>query len=212
MDDKESYAWFALKSCGAIKEGHFVYASDNHGSVYVNKNAVFLHTQKTSDLCQIIAERFADYDIEVVIGPVVGGAILSQWVAHHLSKLYGKEVLSVYADKTDTGGFVIKRGYDKLIAGKRVLVVEDVLTTGGSAREVIETTRAVGGEVIGIGVLCNRGAVTPKDLADVPELFTLVDVKFDAWDEKECPLCAKGVPINPDAGKGREYLASKVSQ
>lgn len=107
--------------------------------------------------------------------------------------------------------FVIKRGYDKVITGKRVLVVEDVLTTGGSAREVIEAVRALDGEVVGLGVLCNRGGITAEDVGGVPELFALVNVKLDAWDEAECPLCAKGVPINTDVGKGREFLARKAA-
>jgi orotate phosphoribosyltransferase len=90
--------------------------------------------------------------------------------------------------------------------------VEDVLTTGGSARRVVEATRAIGGKVVGLGVLCNRGGVTPQDVANVPELFALVNVKMNAWDEAECPLCAQGVPINTDVGKGREYLARKQGQ
>ena len=106
-------------------------------------------------------------------------------------------------------GFVIKRGYDKLIKGKRVLVVEDILTTGGSVKKVIEATRAIGGEVVGLGVLCNRGGIMPQDVGNVPKLFSLVNIKLDAWSEADCPLCAKGVPINTDVGKGREFLARK---
>jgi orotate phosphoribosyltransferase len=88
-------------------------------------------------------------------------------------------------------------------------VVEDVLTTGGSAKKVVEATRELDGTVIGLGVLCNRGGITPKDVADPPRLHALVNVTLDAWDEAECPYCASGVPINTDVGKGREYLARK---
>jgi len=147
-----------------------------------------------------------------VVAPAVGGTILSQWVAHHLSDLVGREVLAVYADKAEGDEFVIKRGYDKLVSGKRVLVVEDVLTTGGSAKKVVDVVRQIGGEVIALGVLCNRGGITPQDVSDVPELFALVNVSLDAWDEAECPLCAQNVPINTDVGKGREYLAKKAQQ
>ncbi len=107
------------------------------------------------------------------------------------------------------GSFVFKRGYDKSIAGKRVLMVEDVLTTGGSIKKVIEATRALGGSIHGLGVLCNRGGITPKDVADPPKLFALVNVKLDAWDEANCPLCAQNVQINTEVGKGKEYLARK---
>jgi len=193
-----------------IANSHIVYTSGKHGTAYVNKDAVYPHTRETSDLCRAIAAQFANDNVETVIAPAIGGVILSQWVAHHLSEITKREVLGVYAEKMETGdAFIIKRGYDKLVAGKNVLVVEDVLTTGGSAKKVIEATRALGGNVIGLGVLCNRGGITPKDVADPPKLFALVNVKFDAWDEAECPLCAKNVPINTDVGKGREYLARK---
>lgn len=106
--------------------------------------------------------------------------------------------------------FVIKRGYGKLVAGNKVLVVEDILTTGGSARRVIEATRALSGYVVGLGVLCNRGGITPKDVGGVPKLFALVNVKLDSWDEASCPLCKQGVSINTDVGKGKDFLARRV--
>lgn len=209
-----------------ISNSHIVYTSGKHGTAYVNKDAVYPYTFETSALCRAIAERFVDDHVGIVIAPAVGGVILSQWVAHHFTKLYGRVVFGVYAEKentaipdpegknrlcfAETGNFVIKRGYDKRIVGKRVLVVEDVLTTGGSARKVVEAVRAIGDNVIGLGVLCNRGGITAQDIADVPKLEALVNVKLDSWDEADCPLCAQGVPINTDVGKGREFLARKL--
>ena len=200
-----------LEAVGAIlTNDHFVYASGKHGSAYVNKDAVYPHTAETSRLCRAIAERFVDDNVQVVIAPAIGGVILSQWTAHHLSEMNGHEVFGVYAEKSEGGdAFVIKRGYDKLIAGKNVLVVEDVLTTGGSAKKVVEATRAIGGNVVGLGVLCNRGGITPQDVADVLKMTALVNVKLDAWDEATCPLCEQNVPVNTDVGKGREFLAHK---
>lgn len=232
-----------------ITDSHIVYTSGKHGSAYVNKDAVFPHTKTTSALCQAIAEEFADDGVEVVVAPAIGGVILSQRVACHLTTITGREVLGVYAEQEERfvmeasrseiriplpegtfdrenekdaivlplgaklfvrmPAFIIKRGYNRLVPGKRVLVVEDVLTTGGSVKKVIEATRAIGGIVVGLGVLCNRGGITPQDVADVPRLFALVNVKLDAWDEADCPLCAKGVPINTDVGKGGEFLARK---
>jgi len=132
----------------------------------------------------------------------------------------GRKLIARFAPKTyqltrmlakvESGdAFVIKRGYDKLVAGKDVLVVEDVLTTGGSANKGVEATLALRGNIVGLGVLCNRGGITPQDVADPPKLFALVNVKLDAWDEAGCPLCAQNVPINTDVGKGREFLARK---
>ncbi len=195
-----------------ITKSHIVYTSGKHGTAYVNKDAVYPHTLDTSRLCAEIAESFRGDMVEVVIAPAIGGVILSQWTAHHFTLMdrQNREVLGVYAEKSEGGdAFVIKRGYDKLIAGKRVLVVEDVLTTGGSAKKVIEAVRAIGGNVVGLGVLCNRGGIMPQDVADPPKLTALVNVTLDAWDEADCPLCAENVPINTDVGKGREFLARK---
>lgn len=217
-----------LKSVEAvIANDHLVYTSGRHGSAYVNKDAVYPHTKQISLLCEEIAYQFAGAGVDVVIAPAVGGLILSQWVAHHLSEMTGYEVLGVYAEKEkvaipdpegkdrkcffETGDFVIKRGYDKLIPGKRVLVVEDVVTTGGSAKKVVGAVRKLGGEVVGLSVLCNRGGVTPENVADPPELFALVNVTMDSWPEEECPLCKQGFPVNTDVGKGREFLAKKKS-
>lgn len=193
-----------------ITDSHIVYTSGKHGTAYVNKDAIYPHTAETSRLCRAIAEQFADENVEVVIAPAIGGVILSQWTAHHLSEITGREVFGVYAEKTENeDGFVIKRGYDKLIANKNVLVVEDVLTTGGSAKKVVEATRVLGGNVIGLGVLCNRGGIAPENVANPPKLFALVNVKLDAWDEAECPLCAQNIHVNMDVGKGREFMARK---
>ena len=215
-----------LTEVGAvITNSHIVYTSNRHGATYVNKDAIYPHTAQTSRLRHAMAERFADDNVEIVIAPAIGGVILSQWTAHHLSEITGREVFGVYAEKevlaipspkrknrlcyAETGNFVIKRGYDEIVAEKNILVVEDVLTTGGSAKKVIETVRALGGNVIGLGVLCNRGGITAQDVGNVPKLTALANMKLDAWDEADCPLCAKGIPVNPDVGKGKEYLARK---
>lgn len=152
--------------------------------------------------------------VQVVVGPEKGGIILSQWTAFWLQTWNTthdvEEVLGVYAEKTG-GCFVFNQEYGKLVTGKRILVVEDVLTTGGSVKKVAEAVRVYGGDVIGVGALVNRGGVTPKDI-NVPKLFSLVNAKFDAWlldvwNETNCPLCKQNIPINTDIGHGREFLA-----
>ncbi len=191
-----------------ITNSHFVYTSGKHGPGYVNKDAVNPHPAVMSRLCHAIAERFADDSAGVVIAPAIGGAILAQWTAYHLSEMFDREVLAVYAEKSDDGNaFVIKRGYHKLVAGKRVLVVDDILTTGGSAKGVVAAVRLYNGYVVGLGVLCNRGGIAPPEVGGVPKLEALVSLTLDAWDAAECPLCARNVPINTDVGHGREFLA-----
>lgn len=189
-----------------ITNTHVAYTSGKHGSAYVNKDAIYPYTDKISEICQALAFHFADREIEVVVGPEKGAIILSQWVAHHLSNLTGRPVLAVYAEKADDNQFVIKRGYDKLVAGKRILVVEDILTISGSVRKVVEAVKKIGGEIIGVGAICNRGQVGPEDIGQVPELFALLNIVLEARDEADCQLCRDNVPINTEVGKGREFL------
>ena len=212
------------KTRAVITNSHVVYTSRKHGSAYINKDAVYPHTMETSRLCKMVASEFSGDNIDVVIAPAVGGVILSQWTAHHISSLTGYEVLGVYAEKeivpipdpenkerscyVETGNFVIKRCYDKLISGKRVLVVEDIINTGGSVKKTILATRKYGGTVVGVGALCNRGGITAQDLS-ILKFVSLMEIKLDAWDENTCPLCKDGVPINVSVGKGREFLERK---
>ncbi|HRP59348.1 MAG TPA: phosphoribosyltransferase family protein, partial [Vicingus sp.] len=146
-----------LKSVNAvITDDHFVYTSGKHGSVYINKDALYPHTKLASQVGKMFAEQTTDLEIDVVAAPALGGIILSQWTANHLSQLKGKEILGVYTEKDEQKNQVFTRGYDKLVTGKKVLVIEDLTTTGGSVKKVVDTVRQVGGEVVIVGVMVNR--------------------------------------------------------
>ncbi len=200
-----------LRGVGAVITGsHVVYTSGMHGSAYINKDAVYPYTHIISRLCEEIAQRHLYDNVDVVVAPAVGGVILSTWTAHHLSVRSKREIFGVYAEKVPgTSRFALNRGYDKIVAGKNVLVVEDVLTTGGSAKAAVEAARACYGTVVAVAALCNRGGVTSEDLGMVPRLTALVTVSMSMHQAESCPLCAAGVPINTDVGKGREFLAAK---
>jgi orotate phosphoribosyltransferase len=195
-----------------LRDTHVVYTSGRHGTTYVNKDAIYPNTEAVSALCAAIAAHFADAGIaiDVVAAPALGGIILSQWVAHHLTA-GGRRALAVYAEKAEPEGFAFRRGYDRILQGRRVLVVEDILTTGGSLRSVIEGVRRAGGEVVGAAALCNRGGVRASEVGDPPELFALVELSLESWDEQECPLCASGMPVNTEVGKGAEFVRLRRS-
>lgn len=198
-----------------ITDSHFVYSSGRHSSVYINKDALYLHTERISKLCQLMAGLYDADQIDVVVGPVLGGIVLSQWVAHHFNtnRSLG-ETLAVYAEKEADAAdktFSFHRGYDRFIPGKNILVVEDVLTTGGSARQVIELVRQHGGNVIGLSALCNRGNVQPSDVGNIP-VHTLITIPLETYTEEECPFCQEGVPINTEQGKGRAFLARQKKE
>lgn len=197
-----------LQNVGAFRAGHFVFTSGRHSDSYVTKDALYPYTHETKRLCHELASRFKDAGIEAVIGPAVAAAILAQWTAYHLTEFAGKDIFATYADKDGDGGFIIKRGYDKIIAGKKTLVVEDLTTTGGSIKKVVEAARGKGAEIVGVGVLCNRGEVT-AEMVGVSRLESLLCVQLDSWDAAECDLCKRDIPVNTDFGHGKAYLAAK---
>ena len=137
-------------SSGALLDGHFLLASGRHSSRYIEKFRVLEQPQLASRLCGEIARRFANDEITTVVGPVTGGILLAFDVARQL------ECRAVYAERDDSGnGFALRRGF-QIARGERVLVVEDIVTTGGSAKKVVELVRSLGGEVVGVGLLCDR--------------------------------------------------------
>ena len=128
MDIEKEVLEILKRTEAVITDSHIVGTSGRHMSVYINKDAIYPHTQETFELCRLFAEKVKDLEIEAVVGPVIGGVILSQLVAYHLSILKNKDILGLYAEKTPEGGMTLisRRNYDQLVKGKKVLVVEDI--------------------------------------------------------------------------------------
>ena len=205
--DEEEVRQILSDSQAVIINSHVVYTSGRHGSDYFDENVVYPNTQDTARLCEGMAERSAKLGVEVVIGgPEQGGVILSQWTAYYLDSPE-HPVKAVYAEKC-SGIFTLKDGWHELVHGKNVLVVEDVLNTGGSVKKVINLVRKVGGNIVGVAVICNRGGITCTDL-DAPQLSQLLNVTFDSWKKENCHLCDVGVPINTSVGHGKQFLARR---
>jgi orotate phosphoribosyltransferase len=198
-----------LQDVGAFRAGHFVFTSGLHADTYINKDAIYPHVGDVSRLCEEMAQRFQDENVEVVIGPAYGAIILSTWTAHHLTKLLNREVLGVYADKGAEKTFIIRRGYDRLISGKRTLIVEDLTTTGGSIKRMVEAAQGAGANVVGAIAIANRGNVTPEQVGNPPRFEALVDLALNQWPEEKCILCERGIPVNTDIGHGAEFLKKK---
>lgn len=198
-------------SVGAVATGgHYVYAGGDHGAVYIKKRLIFAHPDRIDFLCRMIAEEFCGCDVDAVIGPMTGGAVLSRGVARHLVFLQDRSVHAVYAEKSPDGKyFSIPREDRGFISGMRVLVVDDILTTGGSVRKTVDAVRAAGGDVVGVGALWNRGAVTPRDVGGVPIVFSLINVSIPQWNEASCPLCRENKLINTDLGHGADFLSRR---
>ncbi|MBI3231544.1 MAG: phosphoribosyltransferase [Candidatus Doudnabacteria bacterium] len=199
-----------LKKTGAVVvDSHFVGTSGRHFAVYINKDALYPHGQETSKIAKIFAGKAKDLGVEVVVGPALGGIILAQWTAHELSAITGIDVMGVYTEKTEGGGQALKRGYDNLVKGKKVLIVEDLTTTGDSAKKVVEAVQAARGLVAAVSVMVNKSPQTVNaEFFGVPFL-PLAELPVPNYEAAECPLCKSGVLINTTVGHGKKYLEAK---
>lgn len=196
-----------LKSVGAIvSDSHFVGTSGRHMDTYITKDALFPHVNDVAQVCGMFAEKNKNLDIDVVAAPALGGIILAQGVAYELSKIKNKEVLAVFTEKTIDNDQVFTRGYDNYVKGKKVLVLEDLVTTGGSVKKVIASVKKAGGDVVAVSVMVNKN---PKEInADTfGVLFnSLGELEVETYKKEECLLCKNNVPMNTRFGHGKnEY-------
>jgi orotate phosphoribosyltransferase len=178
-----------FKDAGAMLDGHFLLTSGLHSPVYWEKFRILQYPHHTTRLCQLIAEHYKDQNVEVVAGPTTGGIILAFEVARQLG------IRCIFAEKEDKIR-IFRRGLS-LEQGDRVLIVDDVFTTGGSIREVIEAVNKLKGNIIGIGVLVDR---TQQKIDFGIPLFSCLNVNTVTYNPSECPLCASGIPLVKPGG------------
>ncbi|WP_110956162.1 orotate phosphoribosyltransferase [Anaerosinus massiliensis] len=170
---------------GAILEGHFLLTSGLHSPMYVEKFQVLQHPKYTEQLCKALADKFANEKIEVVIGPVTGGVLL----AHEVGKALGTR--AIFTER-ENGKMTLRRGF-KIAEGERVLIVEDIVTTGGSIKEVLDVVKEQGGNPIGIGMLVDRSG--GKVSFDEVPYKALLNLEVTTYQPDQCPLCEKGQPM-----------------
>lgn len=181
-----------FERAGALLRGHFTYTSGRHGAEYLEKFRLLEDPEATTALCGLIAARFVGAGVELVAGPTTGGIILAYEVARQLG------VRAVYAERGEAGNRVLRRGF-AVRPGERVLVVDDIATTGGSVREMLACLAAAGGAVVGVGVLADR---TGGRLDVAVPFFACLTVDFPSFDPAECPQCAAGIPVSAPRGSG----------
>ena len=179
-----------FEKSGAILKGHFLLASGLHSPVYWEKFKVLQFPNYTERLCHMISNHFVKQGIQVVAGPTTGGIILAFEVAKQLG------VRGIFAEKEGTTGRVFRQGFS-INLGERVLIVDDILTTGGSIREVMAAVANQGGIIVGIGVLVDR-AEQRVDFG-VP-LFSCHRAITVTYAPANCPLCAKQIPLVKPSG------------
>ena len=191
MSLSESEISDIFKKTGALLQGHFLLTSGRHSNVYFQCAKVLQYPEYTEQICSNIAEHFKTFEIDTVISPAIGGIIVGQEVARQLNKR------SVFAEREDKT-LVLRRGFS-LEKDEKVLVCEDVVTTGGSVFEVIEIVKNAGAQVAGVGFIVDRS--NGKVKFGFPQYSTM---KMDAvsFSPDECSLCKQGIPfVKPGSKK-----------
>jgi orotate phosphoribosyltransferase len=174
-----------FEQAGAVQKGHFKLTSGVHSDTYIQCAQVMQHPEFMHNLCSELGKKFRGDDIDVIVGPAIGGIIM----AHVMARVLGPWVRAIFTER-ENGKMTLRRSFE-IIQGEKVLVVEDVTTTGSSVREVIDIVNSRQGKVVGVGVLIDRSG-GKVDFGIKTEKLLTVDIK--TYLPKECPLCKKGIP------------------
>lgn len=170
-----------FKETGALLEGHFLLTSGRHSNQYFQCAKVLQYPDYTAEICSIIAEHFKDYTVDTVIAPAMGGMIVGYEVARQLNKR------SIFTER-ENKEMTLRRGFS-LAKGEKVLVCEDVITTGGSVKEVIEIVKKSGAEVIGVASIVDRS--NGKVDFGYP-LFSTLKLDVVSYEADNCAICKEG--------------------
>lgn len=173
-----------LKEAGVLLQGHFQLTSGKHSNKYLQCAKIFKNAKYSEELCGALAEKYADKEIDVVVGPAMGAVIMAYEVSRHLN------VPNFFTER-ENGEMTLRRGF-QIEKGQKVLIVEDVVTTGGSVREVIDVVRNAGGEVVGVGSIVDRTG--GKIDFGVP-YASVISMEVTAYEKDECPMCKNGEPV-----------------
>ncbi len=174
-----------LEDTGVLLDGHFLLTSGRHSGGFLQCSQVLQYPETAARICQEMAGPFRDMGVETVMGPALGGIILSYEVARVLG------CRAVFTENWD-GRMTLRRGFH-LRPGERVLVVEDAVSTGGSIRKVLDVAREKEAQVVGVSVMVDRTAGAGLDFGIPAEALLTLDIK--SYDPDECPLCREGVPL-----------------
>lgn len=181
-----------FREAGVLLEGHFLLTSGRHSNRYLQCAKIFRNTRYSEELCAALADYYRDAGIEVVIGPAMGAVQMAYEVSRAL------KCENFFAER-ENGTMTLRRGF-AVQPGQKVLLVEDVITTGGSVREVLELVKQAGGEVVGVGSIVDRTG--GKIDFGVP-FHAVISLDVESWEAADCPLCKAGAepPYKPGSRK-----------
>jgi orotate phosphoribosyltransferase len=198
---------FQLKKHHAIYEGHFLLSSGRHSNLYINKDAIYCSPYLFSfvinefvEIMKDFGEDFGDIKYNIITGPAIAGAILAAPLAVRLNKIFiypekvagsrfkGYPIKQIV--KTDTMKF--RRGYNKVLQDKKVVIIEDIITTGASVQKTIDAIRLCGGKCVAVLAIWNRTEWNP--LKGI-KIISLINRTVESWSSLDCPLCKRWVPL-----------------
>lgn len=182
-----------FRSTGALLEGHFKLTSGRHSNTYFQCAKVLQHPEHLSAVCNKIAGHFRQKGVETVISPAIGGIVVGTETGRQLG------VKTIFAERKD-GSMTIRRGFS-VAPGEKVLVIEDVITTGGSVQEVIELLKSAGAVIIGVGCVVDRsnGKVRLTD-----DQYAVLSMEVISYTPEECPLCKEGIEIDAPGSRANQ--------
>ena len=181
----------AMKRTGVLKEGHFLLSSGRHSARYIQCAQLLMHPADAGKTGQALAGKFQDTSVDLVAGPALGGVIIAHEVARSLN------VPCIFAERKE-GVMQLRRGFH-VEPGQKVLVVEDVVTTGGSVKEVIRLLEDRKADVVAVGSIVDRtGGKNPFQ----HPYQALKKVEIQSFDPEDCPLCKKGIPVTKPGSRG----------
>lgn len=192
MLDKETVTRIFTEA-GALLQGHFKLTSGRHSNRYMQCAQVLQYPVFTEQLANHIAEHFRHDQIDLVVGPAMGGIIVAYEVARQLG------VPGIFTERQD-GEMQLRRGF-AIKPGQRVLVVEDVITTGGSVQELINIVKKSGADIVGVAVLVDRSA---GQVSFGVKQVAVLPMEIESWTEADCPMCkaGEGAPVKPGSRPG----------
>jgi orotate phosphoribosyltransferase len=180
-----------FEAAGALRGGHFLLKSGRHSDRYLEKFAVLQYPGLAVEIGRRLAEALAPHDPTLVVGPTTGGVLLAFETARQLEHSLGHQVRGVFAEPMERGRRALRRGWP-VSADDRIVLVDDILTTGASLIETVAAVRSAGGEPLAAAVIVDR-STEPVDLSS--PITALGRIEIAAWTAEACPLCASGIPL-----------------
>lgn len=172
-----------LKEVGALLEGHFLLSSGKHSDRYCQCAKLLQYPDKASEVLNIVAEQLKKVDFDIIVGPAMGGVVVSYELARQLHKP------GIFAERQN-GEMTIRRGFE-IKKGQKVIISEDVITTGKSSLEVAKVIEELGGEIVGFCSIVDRRA---NDVKIPYPVYSAVKLEINTYDPEDCPICKKGIP------------------